>query len=64
MFTFNFVDLFLAEVWDILNLGDAQGLALGEAPAFQAVFNLLFISLHGGLVKVSFQEGPGQVLLR
>ena len=44
-FSFHLLNLLFTHGWDILHLGDAQGLALRFTPHVEAGINLKFISL-------------------
>ena len=60
---FDGLDGLFGKVGDVFGLGDAQGFALGGAPAFQPVRDLPLIALVGGLVEVGPEDFLGKILL-
>ncbi len=60
---FHLVDLFLGQIGDLFEAGDAEGFTLGFTPALQAVGHFDFIAHAGGLVEVGAQQLFGEILL-
>lgn len=63
MLVFDLLDGILGEIGDILRGFDSQCSALSLSPAFQAPFNLSFVTLFCWLVEIGAQDAAGEILL-